>query len=282
MPSFATPAPVSATIDLSVGHVQIIATDRQDTVVDVRPSTPSDESDREAAAATRVDCVDGVLTVRGPKGRMFDFSKKTRSVDVVVELPTGSRVQVDMSVGHCTSTGLLGDSKVRTSVGNVRIDRAGALRVDTSAGDVSADEISGTAEITTGSGTVRLGEIGGAAVAKNSNGSTEIGSVRGDLRVRNSNGDITVRHAAGGVDAKSAFGNVLVGEVVRGTVVLNTSFGGIEVGIAEGTTAWLDLKTGFGRVRNELTETGQGPSATEEKAEVTAHTSHGDITVRRS
>ncbi len=280
MPVFETPKPILAKIEISVGNVQLIASDRTDTVVEVRPSDPSDESNVEAVKVTRVDYADGVLTVRGPK-RLFDFSKKTRSVDVVVELPEASRAHVSISVGDCRSTGVLGETQVKNSVGHISLDRTGPLQVDTSGGDITVGEAAGDTEIATGTGQIRVGPIGGTAVIKNSNGNSEIGAVTGDLRVRASNGNIDVERAESGVEAKSANGNVRVGALVRGQATLRTSFGGIDFGIARGTAALLDIKSGFGRVHNEL-ETTPGPETTDNRVQITAHTSHGDIAIRRA
>jgi DUF4097 and DUF4098 domain-containing protein YvlB len=282
MPVFATPEPISATIELSVGDVRLVASDRTDTVVEVRPSDESDDSDVKAAQLTRVEYANGTLTVRGPKARAFDFSKKTRSVSVLVELPTGSAVHGDMSVGDFHSTGVLGQCRFKTSVGHFRLDRTGQLHLNTSAGHVSVDTIAGDAEVATGTGRVHIGEIGGAAVVKNSNGNTEIGTVGGELRVRAANGDVTVDRADAGVDAKTSNGTIRIGKVARDSVTLHTAIGDLEVGVAEGTTAWLDLKTGLGQVRNGLEEIGQGPEQAERTVEVRAQTSFGDITVRRS
>jgi len=74
---------------------------------------------------------------------------------------------------------------------------------------------------------------------------------------------------------------VRVGEVCRGTVVLETAFGEVEVGIREGTAAWLDATSGFGAVRSELNASDK-PSTTEESVEVRARTGYGDIAIRRS
>ena len=49
-------------------------------------------------------------------------------------------------------------------------------------------------------------------------------------------------------------GPVLV-EVVRGSVVLETKIGDLEVGIREGTAAWLDVSSRHGRVHNALETT---------------------------
>src|SRR3712207_3088436 len=103
MPVFTTPDPISVTIDLSVGDVRIAASDRTDTVVEVRPSNAADDSDVQAARQTRVEFADGALSVRGP--RNFDLSRKSRSVAVLVELPTGSAVRGDMAAGNVASTG---------------------------------------------------------------------------------------------------------------------------------------------------------------------------------
>jgi hypothetical protein len=281
MPIFATPEPISVTIELAVGDVRLIASDRPDTVVEVRPSDESDDSDVAAAQQTRVEYANGALTVRGPKSRAFDFAKKTRSVAVLVELPTGSAVRGEVSVGDVHGTGALGECRFKTSVGHCRLDRTGRLRLDT-CGHITVDTIAGDAEVTTGSGRVHLGEIGGAAVIKNSNGHTEIGTVTGHLRVRAANGDIRVDRAGAGVDAKTSNGTIRIGEAARDSVTLHTAAGDLEIGVAEGTAAWLDLKTGHGRVRNALDDIGQGPEKSEETVEVRAHTSFGDITVRRS
>lgn len=283
MPSFATPAPISVTLEIGIGDVRIIASDRADTVVEVRPSNESDESDVKAAAQTRVEYADGALLVRTPKTRALGFSRKTRSVDVSIELPAGSRVYGDAVAADLRCSGRLGECRFKTSAGHIRLDHTGPAHLDTSAGQVAVERAEGDAEVTTGTGAVRLGEVDGAAVVKNSNGSTEIGTVTGDVRVRAANGDISIGHARGAqVDAKTANGGIRIGEVVRGSVVIKTAMGDLEVGIGAGTAAWLDVGTGFGRVDKSLDDIATGPGASDESVEVRAHTSFGDITIRRS
>jgi hypothetical protein len=280
MPTFDTPEPISVTVELSVGNVRLVASDRTDTVVEVRPSDASDESDVKAAEQTRVEYANGALTVRGPKNR-FDFSRKKRSVAVLVELPTGSAVRTDTAVGDVDSTGVLGECRFKTSVGHFRIDRTGPVRLDTT-GHITVAGVAGNAEASTGSGRIRIGAIDGTAVIKSSNGVIEIGTVTGRLRARAANGDISVERAGAGVDAKTSNGSIRVGEVARDAVTLTTATGDLEVGVAAGTAAWLDLKTGHGRVTNALTDIGHGPERSEGTVEVRAQTSFGDITVRRS
>jgi hypothetical protein len=72
-----------------------------------------------------------------------------------------------------------------------------------------------------------------------------------------------------------------VGEVARGSVVLGTATGDLDIGIADGTAAWLDVNTGFGHVRNQLDNATQ-PDETARTVEVRGRTSYGDITIHRS
>jgi hypothetical protein len=279
MPSFATPEPISVTIELGVANVRLVSSERSDTVVDVRPSDPADESDVQAAGQVQVDYENGTLRVTGPK-RLFDFSKKTRSAEVSIELPSGSHVSAHLVMGDIRGAGRLGQCRLKTT-GNIWLERTGPLRLHTGVGHITADGISGDAEISTGSGTVQIGAVDGAAVVRNSNGDTAIDAVTGDVRVRNANGAVHIERAGAGVEAKTSNGGIRLGRVVRGSVVLGTATGNLDVGIAEGTAAWLEVNTGYGHVINQLENT-TGPETADETVEVRARTSYGDITIHRS
>ena len=279
MPNYETPEPISVTLEIAIGDVRITASDRTDTVAEVRPSDDTDESDVKAAQQVRVDYTNGTLRIIGPK-RTFDFSKKTKSVDVSIELPTGSHVSAQIQAGDIRCTGQLGQSRLKTSAGNVELERTGPLRLDTSAGHITADDITGNAEISTGSGKIQIGQVDGTAVIKNSNGDTTIDTVTGDLRVRAANGDIHIEHARAGVDAKTSNGSIHLGEVNHGLINLGTAMGDLNIGIAEGTAAWLEINTGFGKVRNQLDNTTR-PEEADQTVEIHGRTSYGDITIHR-
>lgn len=281
MPSFATPEPITAVIEPGVGNIRVIASERTDTVVDVRPSNEAESSDVKAASQTTVEFSGGTLTVKGPKMRPLDFSSKSRSIEVTVELPTGSRVQGNTGLGDLYGSGRLGACRFKSGTGHVQLDETGELHLHTATGNVTVDRVIGNIDIATSSGRVRLGKLTGTAAVKNSNGTTTIGSVAGAVRVRAANGDITVEHAEDSVEAKTANGSVRVLDAVRGAVTLETAMGDIEVGIREGSAAWLDVKTRFGRVNNEM-KTATEPGAQTDTVEVRANTGFGDITVHRS
>src|ERR1019366_8079608 len=83
-----------------------------------------------------------------------------------------------------------------------------------------------------------------------------------------------------GCDANTSNGSIRIGEVARGSVVLGTPAGDLEIGIAEGTAARLEVNTGHGHVHN-LMENATRPEEAHETVEVRGQTSYGDITIRR-
>ncbi|MEU5364557.1 DUF4097 family beta strand repeat-containing protein [Streptomyces sp. NPDC005925] len=279
MPSFDTPEAISATVHMEAGSLQLIAGDRPDTVVDVRPRDPKKDQDVRAADQTEVTYVSGVLTVRTPKQRYL--IGRTGTVDVTVELPTGSRLDVTGAWVQVLGEGRFGEVHVKTSSGDVRLDTTGPLRLTASHGSITVGRVEGPAEITTSSGSMRVGTLEGPAVLKNSHGTTTVGAATGDLRVSGANGDIDIVRAEGSVSATTAHGALRVADVARGSLRLETSYGGIEVGIREGTAAWLDVSSGHGQVRNTLTAS-DSPDEAEDTVEVRARTRFGTIDVRRA
>ncbi|WP_282087219.1 DUF4097 family beta strand repeat-containing protein [Streptomyces tendae] len=278
MPSFDTPRPIAVTAHVGAGSIRFTASDRSDTVVEVRPGDPGRDRDVRAAEQTEVSFASGVLTISTKERR---FIGPTGTVEVTVELPAGSRVDTVGSWTQVLGEGRLGEVRVKTPGGDVRLDTTGPLELNASHGSVTVDRVEGSAEITTSSGSVRVGTVQGPAVLKNSHGSTTVGAALGDLTVKNANGDINVARAEASLTATTAHGTLRVDEVVRGEIRLETSYGAIEVGVREGTAAWLDVQSSGGLVRNTLTASG-GPAQTEETVKVHARTRYGNIDVRRA
>ncbi len=279
MPIFSTPEPILAVIEFAAGDARVSASDRTDTVVEVRPSDENDDRDVKTAEQTRVEYAGGRLLVKGPQLR--NLFGKPGSIDVTVDLPAGSRLQTSGGMGAFRVEGELGDCRLHTGAGDIVLDETGALDVSSGAGAITVDRVNGTADISTGSGRVRLRDVQGRAVIKNSNGDTWVGQVGGDLRVKSANGDIDVDHARAGVEATTANGDVRVGGLTHGAASLKTSYGAIEIGVQEGTAARLDVHTQFGKVRNEM-EAASQPGPADQFVEVSARTSMGDITIRRT
>jgi DUF4097 and DUF4098 domain-containing protein YvlB len=286
MPVFDTPEPISVTVELGVGDIRIVAGDRTDTIVEVRPSDESKKSDVTVAERTRVEYAAGRLVIKAPKNwRQFSPRGGSESIDVQIGLPSGSHVRGSAGVAAFHCSGRLGEVHLTTGMGDVHVEQGGdSVELKTGYGDITVGTVGavgGHANVTTASGAVRISRIDGTSVVKNANGDTWIGEVTGDLRVHAANGKIIVDTALSTVDAKTANGDIRLGEVAHGAVRAETALGKVDVGISDGVTAWLDLNTRFGQVHNELDAT-ERPDAGRDTVEVRAHSSFGDITIRRA
>ncbi|HTW06716.1 MAG TPA: DUF4097 family beta strand repeat-containing protein [Acidimicrobiales bacterium] len=282
MPTFGTPAPISASVDIGVGSLEIIASDRTETVVEVRPTNPAKKSDVAVAEQTRVSYSDGALTVRTPRNwRQYVVWSENGSVDVKIELPSGSRLRGESGAGELRGTGRLGECSFKLGAGDIQLSQAGPLQLRTGAGDITVERAVERSEVTTGSGAVHLSRTEGSALIKNSNGDIRVGEAGADLRLTTANGKIRVGRAASDVDAKTANGGVRMDEVAHGTVNAHTAMGKVEVGVRRGVAALLDLETSWGKVQNDLDASG-APQPGEPSVEVRARTSFGDIRVFRA
>jgi hypothetical protein len=267
VPTFDTPEPISVEVDLSmaVGNVRVVASDRVDTVVEVRPTDGTRKPDVRAAAETRVDHAGGRLLVEFTRHwRHTNPFSRNGSVEVLIELPAGSHLRGDVAVGglHCTG-------------------RLGEVRYTTHRGDIAVAAAAGPLDVRTGHGQVRVGAVDGPVVVQNDKGECRIDDVTGDLRLTGVNGGMHVGRAGGDVEARNANGAIRVAEVARGSVVLTTASGELEVGVPAGVAAWLDVRTVGGRLRNSLDAT-TGPDGAEDTVAIRARTYDGDIVIRRA
>ena len=278
MPTFSTSTPIDLAIKMPVGAIEIIASDRDDTVVTVSPTNPAKAVDVRGAQETKVDFDGQRLTVTGPRPR-FSFVGPFESVDVKVELPTGSRVTAENSGGPVTSTGRLGATRIKSSM--VDLDTTGDLWVRAMNGNVTVANADGGVEITADHGQIRLGTVTGDAVLKASHGSITIAEAGGDLDAKLSYGDLTITKALASVEAKTAYGSIDLLEVSSGSVQVESGYGRVTIGVRPAVPAWLDLSSKDGRVRNEL-EGDRAPEPSEQTVAIRARTQYGDITVRHA
>jgi DUF4097 and DUF4098 domain-containing protein YvlB len=281
MPTFDTPQPITARLNLGfiAAEVRVHVDDRATTTVEVRPADRENNADVRIADQTRIEYADSALVIQAPRfGTLFG---RTGSIDVTLELPSGSSLHGKTGMGEVRCEGRLGDCHVSTGYGDIWLDQADAVHLRSGSGDIHADRVNGTADISAGDGAVSIRHIDGRGTLKNSNGSSWIGEAAGEVALQAANGAIVVDRAHADVTAKTANGDIRIGEVQRGAVTLETAAGSIDVGVRAGTAAWLDVHTRFGRVRNELAAT-TSPDDTDETVEVRARTAIGDILIRRS
>ncbi|MFE7710863.1 DUF4097 family beta strand repeat-containing protein [Streptomyces sp. NPDC057486] len=192
MQKFATPAPISAVLDIPAGRIRFIAADRADTAAEVLPADASKDRDVKAAERTTVEYGDGVLRIEASaKNRILGGSG---SIEVTVQLPAGSRVEAKTAGAEFRGVGRLGDVAFEGAQGSVELDEAASARLTLLAGDVSVGRLGGPAEISTQKGDIRIAE-----------------AVRGTVELRTEAGEISVGAARGvsaSLDAGTTYGRI--------------------------------------------------------------------------
>lgn len=279
MPEYQTNGPIDLAIDVPVGRIEVTASERTDVQVRVDPSSPGRKVDVRAAADTVVKAEEGRITIAVPRRYGPLIGSGSESVDVTVDLPSGSRLTVDTSVGRIRAHGPLGATRIKSSTGDVIVERAEHLQVHSSSGEVIVGHVDGDLDITSGNGPTRVDYVGGTAALKASNGDIRIGVAGGAVSAKLANGSMSIREALDSVTARSAYGKIRVDEVSSGTIQLDASYGEVLVGIRHGVAAWLDVQSKKGVVRNGMTADA-GPVSSEGTVEVRVRTSYGDITVQ--
>ena len=286
--NFSTPSPLAVALDLYVADVRLTPADRTDTIVEVRPSDPNKAADIKAAENTSVEYDEATRTLsivsRKPRSRFVNFSsKRPESIDLVIQLPADSDVRGEADLGDFQADGVLGTVALKTDLGAVHLAETGPLNVRNGVGAITVEGVSGSAQVHSGSGVIRIGAVDGTADVSTGNGKVRVGVVTGPANLKVSNGSVSVDRALSDITAESANGEVRIGEVVRGKVSATSKNGSVEVGVREGSAAYLELNTGVGRVYNELASSG-APKAGEpgDQVEVRASTKLGDVTIRRA
>lgn len=281
MLTFPTPTAIEVSVEAHFAEVRLVASDRTDTVVDVRPTDPDDRAHVQVAEATRVVQLGDHVQVSAPKPSLMSRILNSPSLDILVSLPTGSTVRVDLGAGNVASTGTLGDCSVRTGAGNIRLADTGALNVRSGAGDLIVGNVSGNAALETPAGHTQIASATGDVSIRNGSSGPRIGRVGGDLRVRAGHGRIEVESVAGSVDARTAHGAVIIGFATGAEVDVTTAHGDLEVGIPDGRAVWLDLDTRYGRVDSQFVPSAGAPAAADGSVRVVGRTTFGDIRIRR-
>ena len=278
MPAFPVTGPVDADLDVSIGSVDVVATDRADVVAEVVATHPGRSGDESLARESTVALEGGRLRVRVP--RRLNLFGQSDSVDVRVELPTESRLTVQCNYGSVRVRGTVGASRVTAKYGDVTMDEVGDLVLTTPYGTAEVAAVAGTLEATAGHGHVRVGRVAGAALLRGAHGTIELGEAAGPVEAATS-GPLTIDRALAGVRARSAHGAIRVRSAEGGVVQLENGYAAVEVGVPAGVAAWVDAASKHGAVRNELTPDPTA-AASDRTVELHLQTDWSDVIVRRA
>jgi DUF4097 and DUF4098 domain-containing protein YvlB len=244
MPRFDTPEPISVRVEANSGSIHLIASERTDTIVEVRPHDESRQADSRSAEQSRVYYANGKLVVAPAKFGLLGY--RMGAVDIVIELPSHSRVHAAVASAEVQADGEFAEFKFDSASGNLVVESiVGAARISTASGDVTVERLDGNLKFAAASGSLLLGRLGGS------------------------------------VKSQTASGSVSFAAATSGAVVAHTSSGEVEIGIPEGTAARLDVMTGSGTVTNGL-QPSDGPADGDETLEVEVRTGSGDVDIHRA
>ncbi|MBF9130045.1 DUF4097 family beta strand repeat protein [Plantactinospora sp. S1510] len=178
MQKFDTPTTISAVLEIPAGRIQVIAADRADTTVEVLPADAGKGRDVKAAEQTKVEFSDGVLRIKTPDGKS-QILGASGSIEVTVQLPTGSGIDVKAAAAEFRGVGRLGDVACEGAYGAVKIDEAASVRM-TAYGDVAIGRLTGPAEISTQKGNINITEAAsGTVVLRTQMGDVTVGAAHG-------------------------------------------------------------------------------------------------------
>ncbi|MFC2165558.1 DUF4097 family beta strand repeat-containing protein [Acidobacteriota bacterium] len=121
------------------------------------------------------------------------------------------------------------------------------VKLKTSGGSISIEDIEGEVNIKTSGGSLVLNDIKGPVWGKTSGGSIKIGEVEGQVDVNTSGGSIKIDRAQGTVDAHTSGGSITINEVM-GTINADTSGGSIKAHISQQPESECRLTTSGGSV----------------------------------
>jgi hypothetical protein len=156
MPTFATPGPIAATVQVAGAQVRVTASDRVGTVVLVEPIDESSRSDVKVANRTKVDLAGGQLSVKTTVA-----GDKNGSVAITIGLPAGSSLVAYLAHSSVHADGSFGECELHMASGRVELDRIDALHANIAGGEVAIGHIAGRADVDGASFTMRIGEAKG-------------------------------------------------------------------------------------------------------------------------
>jgi DUF4097 and DUF4098 domain-containing protein YvlB len=239
---FSTPKPVRLELRLAAGDVRV-------STVDGDRSTVSVEGSQRAVETVRVELVgDRLLVEQRRKSRFSFFGQFDGSLDVRVQVPDGSSVEIVTAAADATLSGTFAGVELKSA--------SGAL--------IATGEVAGDALIRTVSGDVRLPRVAG------------------ELAVQTVSGDVEAESAGGSVSVRSVSGDTRVRSLSAGNVNVQSVSGDVELGVASGHNIDVDAGSASGELSSEVPLSDQAGGDGDPTIVIRSNTVSGDVRVFRA
>ncbi len=279
MHTFETPGTVNLKVELWQGEVKVYAEERSTTTVELEPLR-GDSGAQQLIEQTRVEQRGDDIVILMPKSKGGLFRSRAE-VLATIRVPLRSNAEVETASADVATDGELDHLKVSSGSGDVRLDFGTEVEVRTGSGDIAIGTAAASCDIKCGSADVSVETIGGDGNILSGSGDIMIDRVGGVLKIKTGSGDIVVKEAGAGIDAMAGSGDLVVKLVHHGRLKAKTGSGDVQVGVADGTAAYLDIMTVTGDLRSSL-DASEAPTDGDPTVELVIQSGSGDVVLQRA
>lgn len=276
---FDTPGPIALKVEVRQGDITVRAGEVTTTTVRL---LPSGKKGAALAEAFTVEARGDTIVVLAPKegDGTLGFGSKG-SVDVEIELPTGSHLEARTGSGDVVAEGRLGRVDAASGSGDLTFHDVESAELKSGSGDITVRAATRGVRAKTGSGDITLESATEGVDATSGSGDITLRRVGAEVRAKSGSGDIGIGTSFADLELMTGTGDVKLGAVHGGQVRAKTGTGDVSIAIALGVAAYLDLNTVTGDVKIDL-EDADGPDGAEAQAGLTVHSGSGDIRITRA
>lgn len=281
MTEFTTPDPITLSVELAAGTVDISASPTGTSTVELEPARPGDTDALTLIERARVTLDGSTLVVHVPAGGLRGLLRRAPDIVARIQVPSGSELQAATKSADVTVIGTLRQLRLSTASGDATIgDVTGDVSVDVASGDVRIGVVGGSVRTKSASGDVSIDACRGDVRGHSSSGDIRVGDVGGELEAKTASGDVTADAVGGAAAVHTASGDVHLGGVGAGRSDVGAVSGDVSISVAPDLAVWLEVSSVSGRIRSTLSYSTDGGS--DAPASLTVHTVSGDITLAPS
>lgn len=190
------------------------------------------------------------LEYEGERIRVRGNGGERLRVDLELQLPEGTVLELRQGVGDISATGVDADLNLSVNYGRMRAtDGRGTLVAMTKAGDMDITSQRGQLDARSGSGDLRIENVLGTSRARTGSGNIRLRGADGDMQIETGSGDIDLGDVIGSLRARTGSGDVEIRNLGAGAQLdIATGSGDVEADGDLGALRDVTIRTGSGDV----------------------------------